>query len=391
VQTDRNENGGSFQTGRVIALAGAHFVHDVFPAFLAPLLPLLIAKLELSLLEAGLLVVFTQLASFLNPLIGSMLDRGGFFRFLVIISPAVTGTSMCLIGITTHFSILAVLLLTCGIGVAILHVSAPVLVAGISGKTVGRGMSFFMAGGELARTLGPLLAVSAVSTFGLEGIWKLIPVSIAASLVLWWRIGRIRLDRQPDPPSNLFKVWKNMRRILLVLVGVMIPRALIAAALTTFLPTYIYTNGYSLWFANISLSFLEAAGVLGVFTSGTLSDRIGRRTVLLVAVCLSPLLMIGFVFAQGMFMWPLLAVLGFVTLSTTPVLMALTIENSGSNPATANGTYIMISFAIRALVVPLVGALGDVVGLRNAFIMCAFVATTGIPFVLMVPKTTGRK
>jgi hypothetical protein len=104
------------------------------------------------------------------------------------------------------------------------------------------------------------------------------------------------------------------------------------------------------------------------------------------AVSLSPLLMLLFVFSEGPFRIAALAVLGFVALSTTPVLMAVMIENSGANPATVNGVFMMMSFAIRGLVILLVGALGDWLGLRGAFVACAVLATLGLPFVMKLPR-----
>ena len=39
----------------VIAVSMGHFIHDVYSSFLAPLLPLLIEKLSMTLTQAGLL------------------------------------------------------------------------------------------------------------------------------------------------------------------------------------------------------------------------------------------------------------------------------------------------------------------------------------------------
>jgi FSR family fosmidomycin resistance protein-like MFS transporter len=80
-----------------------------------------------------------------------------------------------------------------------------------------------------------------------------------------------------------------------------------------------------------------------------------------------------------------LALLGFTTLSTTPVLLAVTIENSGANPSTASGTFMMINFAVRSLIILAVGAMGDAMGLRDAYLWCAGLALLGLPFLLLLP------
>ena len=108
-------------------------------------------------------------------------------------------------------------------------------------------------------------------------------------------------------------------------------------------------------------------------------------------MALSPALMLAFLHAEG---WPrllALAGLGFAALSTTPVLLAVTIENSGSNPAAASGTFMMISFAARSLIILAVGAMGDAMGLRAAYVWCAWLAALGLPFVLVLPASRNRR
>jgi FSR family fosmidomycin resistance protein-like MFS transporter len=370
----------------VLTLAGAHLVHDVFTAFIAPLLPLLIERMNLTLLQAGMLMLMTQLPSMLNPLIGALADRGGFTRVLVIVTPAISGAGVCAMGLAPSYGALCAMLLTVGISLAGLHVAAPVIVAGAAGDRVGRGMSLFMFGGELARTIGPLLAVQVVSWLTLEGMWRLFPVGVAASLVLWWRVGKIPIVKAQERPTNLFAMWKRMWKVIVGLMGVVVARSFMTAAVVTFLPTYFYRQGETLLFANAALTVLELAGSGGVLTSGTISDWLGRRVVLAAAIALSPLLMLLFLAVDGWLIWPVLVLMGFVTLSTTPVLMAATIESAGGDRAAANGTYMMVSFALRSAVIPLVGAIGDAIGLRDTYLVCAGAAVLGVPFVFLFPK-----
>jgi len=101
---------------------------------------------------------------------------------------------------------------------------------------------------------------------------------------------------------------------------------------------------------------------------------------------IGPPLLVLFLNVGGPLRLGVLALLGIAMLSTAPVLMAVVLENAGDNPAAANGTYFMISFAARAVVLLAVGALADAVGLRAAFLCCAAFGVLGIPFVLMLPR-----
>jgi len=380
-----------FRIGAAATVGAAHFAHDVFSAFLAPLLPLLIRKLDLTLFQAGWLDFLTRIPSVLNPVLGALVDRGGISRALVVVAPSVTGIAMCLTGLAPGLGALAVLLLTCGFSIAVFHMAAPVIAADASGNRVGRGMSFFMAGGELARTAGPLLAAQAVSWLTLEGLWKLIPVCLASSVALWWRLRRI--PSRPSAarrPLGLLAMWRRMWRVFAGVAGILVTRGFMAACLTTFLPTFLVSRGETLGFASACLSGLELAGAVGVLVSGTLSDWIGRRRVLLGAVGLSPPLMLLFLWTDGAPSVAFLVALGFASLSTMPVMMAAVIESAGEHRAAANGTYMMLSFPVRSFVALAVGAMGDALGLETTYAICAAIAALGVPFVFLLPAEDRR-
>jgi FSR family fosmidomycin resistance protein-like MFS transporter len=369
----------------VLTVSFAHFAHDVFTSLLPPLLPLVIGAMGISLLQAGSLVVATQLPSLLNPWIGYVTDRWRIQRWLLVFAPGTTGVIICLIGLAPGYGILVMLLLTAGFSVAALHVSGPVMIRQFAGPLVGRGMGFFMFAGEMARTLSPLIAVQLVALFGLHGIWRLAPVAVASSLVLWWRLPRDVEEPDARRPLSLLSTWRRARRLIIAVGGILMARAFLAAALTTYLPTFIYGEGGSLWMANISLSIVELAGAVGALTMGSVSDRLGRRRVLVGCVVLAPLAMLVFMGASGVFRLVALLFLGFVTISTTPVLIAVMIEHAGSNPGTQNGTFMMMNFAIRGLIILVVGAMGDVLGLRSSYAVCAVLAMFGLPFALLIP------
>ncbi len=63
------------ETGSVLLLSAGHFTHDAYPAFLAPLIPLLKVKLGLSNALAGTLAAFLRSSSLVQPFIGYLADH----------------------------------------------------------------------------------------------------------------------------------------------------------------------------------------------------------------------------------------------------------------------------------------------------------------------------
>jgi FSR family fosmidomycin resistance protein-like MFS transporter len=374
-----------FQTGRVLTITAGHAVHDTYTAFLPPLLPVFIANLSLSNTEAGLLTVFMQGPSLLQPFIGHLADRVSL-RTFVILAPAVTAAVMSLLGVAPGYAVLALFLVVVGLSSASLHAVGPVIAGNLSGRSLGRGMGFWMVGGELGRTLGPIVIVSAIRLLTLEGTPWLMVAGLLASAVLY-----IRLQDVPGRPPNAGQglPWRQALRgmgpLLVPLTGIIVARAFMVSALTTYLPVFLSEEGADLWFAGASLSVLEAAGVVGALLGGAISDRLGRRWVLLISLLTTPLLMFVFLAVKGWLQLPLLLVLGFTALSVTPVIMALMQESFPENRALANGVYMSLNFGLRAGVVVVLGALGDLFGLRLAFTASAVITLLGLPFILLLP------
>lgn len=75
---------------------------------------------------------------------------------------------MSLLGVAPGYAVIAPLLVTSGLSAAVLHSLAPVIAGRLSGHRLGCGMGFWMVGGELGRTVGPVIVVSAIALFGLE-------------------------------------------------------------------------------------------------------------------------------------------------------------------------------------------------------------------------------
>jgi FSR family fosmidomycin resistance protein-like MFS transporter len=377
---------GPFQTERVATISGAHAVHDTYTSFLPPLLPLFIETLSLTITQAGFLTVFMQAPSLLQPMIGHLADRVSL-RYFVILAPGVTATAMSLLGIAPSYAVLAVLLVIAGLSSASLHSVAPVMSGRLSGKNLGRGMGFWMVGGEVGRTLGPLVIVAAIQYLGAARTPWLMVGGWLATVILY-----VRLRDVPGRPAQAVDglPWREALRamgpFLVPLVGIVTVRSFMITALTTYLPVLLTEQGASLWFAGISLSVLEVAGVAGALLGGSLSDRLGRRWILLVSLAATPVVMLVFLAASGWMQFPLLLCLGFTALSMTPVIMALVQESFPRNPALANGVYMSLSFVIRSGAIVVVGLMADLWDMRIAFAVSAVIPLLGLPFLLLFPS-----
>ena len=375
---------------RVISISAGHFLHDVFSSFLAPMLPLLIEKLGISLSLAGLLDVIRRIPSLANPLIGIIADRTDV-RYMVIVTPAITGIAMSFIGMSPNYPTLAILLFVAGLSAAFFHVPSPVLIRKFSNGKTAQGMGYYMFGGEIARTIGPLLITAAISWWGLEGSFRVLPIALIASILLYIKLGKVKqvkIDRPKRDSLNAATQREKRKKYIPLFTGIsgyLFFSAGMKAFLTLYLVVYLTGKGNSLWMASISLSALQLAGAAGSFFSGHISSRLRYRGTLLLSSILSPILVLGLFFFSNLTI-PFLVLSGLTFFLAPPVMMAIVQEQPTSRPAFLNSIYMTISFVINAAMVLLVGVLSDYVGLTSTILVTAIMAFGSIAFVFLIPE-----
>jgi len=375
----------TFKRQEVLTLSIAHLIHDIYSSFLAPLLPLLTAKLGMSLSMIALLDITRRIPSLLNPLFAILAEHAGI-KYFIIFAPAITAVSMSLLGLSSSVPMIFILLFIAGISAAMFHVPSPVMIKTVSGSQVGKGMSFYMVGGELARTLGPLIITATVSYLSLEETYKLLPLGVIASAVLFFKLKNIEVYQtvqKKKEKGDTRKLLKDYWPFLTVLTGFMLFQSAMKISLTLYLPVYLTNQGESLWFAGISLSILQFSGVFGAFFSGKISDKIGRRNTLLIASMGSVITMTLFLITNSIIP---LAFLGLFMLSTGPVLLATVQDTNSHMPTFMNSIYMTINFGVGSVVVFCLGISGDLLGLEKTYIISTIFALGSIPAAFFITK-----
>jgi len=376
-----------FQTSSAITISLAHLLHDVYSSFLAPLLPLLIEKLSFSYTAAAFLTVLQRAPSLLNPFIGIMADKFQI-KYFIVITPSITAISMSLLGLAPNYAVLSLIMITMGLSSTFFHVPAPVLIKHVSGSRVGLGMSFFMLGGEGARSLGPIFILSAVSWWGLEGTYRLIPIGLAISVILYFKLNHIdgiSHKTAHTTSATISATFQKHFKTLLLLSGYLGSHSLMKGGLSAFLPIYMTEKGLSIWIAGISLAVLQFAGVLGTLAAGPLSDIFGRRKILFVVALVCPFLLLGFSKADDMVtIMILLFITGIFIFAPQPVMLARVNEIRTDHPSFINGIYMALNFITTAAAIMLIGFLGDRIGLVRTYEIAAYMAFGAIPLALMI-------
>ncbi len=382
----REKSEEAFHLPEVVTIAAAHGAHDTYFSYLPTILPLLIKSLSLNTTQAGLLTACSQIPSLLQPAIGHLADHKNL-KLLVILAPALSGIFLTLVGVAPSFGVAAALLLLAGLSTAAFHAIAPSMVGAESGRKVGRGLGFFMVGGEIGFGLGPVMVVAVVSYLTLKGLPWLASVGILASIILYFRLKQVSTVRHAQAEAGLpvREALLEMRWLMLPVLLASLSTAFLNAEIVTYLPTFLASEGVAFSRAGISLAVVELSGTVGVFLMGLFSDRVGQRNIAVIGTVGSAAFAMGFLLLNGWLQFVMLLGIGMCAFVANPAYLSMVQAHFVRNRSLANGVYMSSTFILRSIVVVIVGLLADRFGMRSVFMGSTWLALLAVPIIFTLP------
>jgi MFS transporter, FSR family, fosmidomycin resistance protein len=369
--------------------SGAHFAHDLYPSYIGVLIPFVQSKLGISLALASLMVPAQQMPSILQPFIGYFADRTSR-RLFVVLTPGIAALSLSMIGLAPHLAVVILLLLVSGLASAAFHAPAVAMVGEFGGPKMGRAMAIFMAGGELARTIGPLVITAAIALFTFEGSFVVMVFGLSASAILYFTLDTSEGDARARAGNQaaIKPLVKARLKPLTGLFGYSIVKAIATVPFHFFLVALLVSKGYSEWYAGIALSILFGAGVIGGFIGGSVSDRIGRKkTLIFAALSTAPLFYLYLYLEDGSW-WVLsiLVVAGMVSMSVRPISLAQAQELFPEARGPMAGMMLAVGFVTMSLSSIGFGAMADWIGIETSFWIVASMSFVALPFIALLPR-----
>jgi FSR family fosmidomycin resistance protein-like MFS transporter len=386
VTAEPNGSGGLFGLHRtVLLLAATHFVVDGYGNILAPLLPLLITNLGLSLFAAGTLQMCFNLASSVSQLaFGHIADR---WRpgVLLIGGPLLGVTVITLIGLAPNSIVLAGVLILGGLGGAAFHPPAAALVHQNSGDQRGLAMSFHITSGTLGQALAPLAFAPYVQHYGISATPLLmVPAVVVLIAVLLRRMPVIERLQERHEAGGL-RALRPYARPLSMLYFIVVLRTLTAMSFYTFVPVMLTRRGLTLAQAGAAVSVYLCAVGLGGFFGGPIADRVGpRRVIILSLVSSIPFLALAPLLSGWMFVVTL-AIGGFLLQSTLPVNVTFAQTIAPISAATVSSLMMGFAWGLGGLIMPLVGMLADRIGIDYTLMTMSAVPLAAACLALPLP------
>ena len=223
-------------------MASAHVMVDGYGNIYAPLLPLLIPKLGLSLAAAGTLTMCFQMAASVAQIgFGRLADRWRP-RLLVMVGPIVSVSVLSFIGVATTPTMLAVILIAGGLGAAAFHPPAAALAHRLGGDRPGLSMSVYITGGTLGFSIGPLMFAPFAQHFGIA--WTPL-LALPGLVVVAFFLTRVPAFPLQPSSSGGFRSLRPYAKPLGLLYLIVVLRTLTAISFATFVPVMLTRRGLS--------------------------------------------------------------------------------------------------------------------------------------------------
>jgi sugar phosphate permease len=295
------------------------------------LIPYMREDLGFSYLEVGLLGSTFHVSSFLaNFGSGMVVDVLGKRVAIQFLSLVVGAAALMLFGLAGGLVVLFVLVGLIGATNNLWHPAAISFLSGAFPKNRGYTLSIHTLGATMGDSLAPLCigALLAVMTWEKSALIGGIPVIVVALLIF---TTLVRLDRDPEStttrrisPADYFRGLRDMftdkaAMGLCLMAGF---RSMAQNGLLVFVPLYLADIlGFSPFYIGLSMTAMQIGGLVAGPAAGVVSDRIGRRPVVMMAVTATTLIILLLALANNEIVFiGGVSMLGFALFAMRPVL-----------------------------------------------------------------------
>jgi FSR family fosmidomycin resistance protein-like MFS transporter len=366
----------------ILLMAAAHVMVDGYGNIYAPMLPLLIPRLGLTLAAAGTLTMLFQLAASVAQVgFGSLADRWRP-RTLLTVGPVVSVAVLSLIGLASTRAALAGILVVGGLGAAAFHPPAAALAHRLGGERRGLAMSVYITGGTLGFALGPLCFAPFAERFGLE--WTALLALPGLAVVAFF------LRRVPPIPVHHsahtgLKALRPYAKPLALLYTIVVLRTLASLTFATFVPVMLTRRGMTIGEAGASVAVYLLGSGVGGFIGGPAADRFGARAVIALSLVLSTPFLFAAPFLSGWQFVVVLAIGGLFLQSTLPVNVTFGQSLAPVSAATVSSLMMGFGWGTGGLSVPFVGMIADRVGIEATLVGVSLIPLLAAACALPLP------
>ena len=369
-----------------------HCINDFGQGSLAALIPFFIANFGLNYYQsASIIFCNTVVASVAQPILGYVADRWRVPWFIPV-GFTVTLVSISAIALATSYEMILALSLIAGIGAALFHPEAALLVNRTQSNELGNAMGRFAVGGSAGFALGPLLA-GGVYVFGGQFLWLFTAIALIGVLLYVYAFtGSTDTDAIGESKSSAKSTnsgtndWVSFGKLFFVIAS----RSILFSVLSIFIPIlYITVINGEASASSLALTMYFAMGAVLTYMGGALSDKLGfLKTVRLGNLIFLPSVLV-FIFVPNIWgFFGAMIPMAFGVFSQYGPITVLGQKYLAKNAGFASGITLGLGITLGGLVAPYVGHIADIYDVQTALMTLIPVGAIGLlmSFWLKEPK-----
>lgn len=361
------------RTGLSWLLMTGHLCTDLNQGALTAVFPFLVVYSGFSYTEVAFLVFASNAVSaVIQPLFGWLGDRRAR-PWLMALGMFLAGLGLAGVGLLESYPLIIASAMLSGLGVAMFHPEGGRLANLVAGKKKGSGMSIFAVGGNLGFAVGPMLAVAGIAAFGLPGTFVfLIPSTLCAIAFLAMNgvfsgFGLVDKAVAADPDR------RDHWGLFALVMGVLSSRSIIYYAITAYAALFVVAElGQAEAVGSSMITVFAVFSAVATLLSGRVAGRVGVQRLMQGTYVVLAALLVAFAFCR---MLPLsvllLAVIGLSQAVSYPSTVALGQSFVPRHLGMASGLSFGVVVCVGGMFSPVLGAVGDAVGLTAVMLIVA--------------------
>ncbi len=377
----------------LIIISAAHAVNHAYSTLMPLIYPLIVDEFHLSYSQIGLMVGVASASagllqlsfSYLRRLIPRRILLGGG-QLLMAISAAATG-------LASSFGLFFLGNLSARIGGSPQHpVGNSILSDHFETKRRGFALSAHVSGGNVGTVAVPLIGTLLIASYSWRAtLFVFAAVAATIGFMLVFLTDETR-SQNGDAPVRTRGSLRDIRSILTDRnVSLIFLASTVAAGgrglgvLLTFVPLYLHDAlKLDATYAGILFTLLLIGSVAGPLFFGRISDRRGRRVILLVIYSVSTLFTITFTLVGATWLLPIILLLmGIVVYAESPLLQTFLADSTQHlDRDLAFGLYFAVAFGVGALWASILGWVIDQFGFNTGFYVMAASYVAGALLIL---------
>ena len=392
--------------GLMIGLAMGHALKHFYQQAFLLLIPSFKEAMLLTDVQVGLFgTARTVLSAGMNIPAGIMADmwrsKVGLILFCSLMSLAI---GYLIIGATSSYSFVLFGVAVTGLGTSLWHAPAFGTLGAMYPEKRATALAIHRMGGSVGDSISPIVMGILLGGFALWGIewgglnWRTVAMLLVAPAVLRAFAVLIFYGRQigeegERQPQDIYTYLRSARGLLTngtVVSMVMLTsvRAMAHNGLNIFLIVYMDEDlNYPVFKIGYHMALLTLFGVLSAPIMGWLSDKIGRRPVISVALGAIAIIIAGMlIFEGGLPFTILLALLGLFLYTVNPVMLAAAIDAAPKGTESSVTALMFTGPSIFGAVSPVIaGFMRDSWGMDAVFIYASSIVAIVAILSLVVP------